>query len=80
MSHRYPRWRQSSNKRTVIVILVHDAFSGEKKKKKNQKVALTAGVTHLMLPSESSPIIKHFIVQLMHTTLKNVELLKHFKY
>jgi hypothetical protein len=23
--------------------------------------------------------IKHFIVQLMHTTLKNVELLKHFK-
>jgi len=25
------------------------------------------------------PIIKHFIVQLMHTTLKNVKLLKHFK-
>ena len=23
--------------------------------------------------------IQHFIVQLMHTTLKNVELLKHFK-
>ena len=23
--------------------------------------------------------IKHFIVQLTHTTLKNVELLKHFK-
>jgi len=23
--------------------------------------------------------IKHFIVQLMHTTLRNVELLKHFK-
>jgi len=23
--------------------------------------------------------IKHFIVQLMHKTLKNVELLKHFK-
>ena len=23
--------------------------------------------------------LKHFIVQLMHTTLKNVELLKHFK-
>jgi hypothetical protein len=23
--------------------------------------------------------IKHFIVQLMHTTLKNVEILKHFK-
>jgi len=23
--------------------------------------------------------VQHFIVQLMHTTLKNVELLKHFK-
>jgi len=23
--------------------------------------------------------IQHFIVQIMHTTLKNVELLKHFK-
>jgi len=26
-----------------------------------------------------SPLLQHFIFQLMHTTLKNVELLKHFK-
>jgi len=31
-----------------------------------------------MMSTESS-VIQHFIVQLMYTTLKNVELLKHFQ-
>ena len=29
--------------------------------------------------SEYSGSVQHFIFQIMHTTLKNVELLKHFK-
>ena len=35
--------------------------------------------TYILLKKQQRLRIQHFIFQLMHTTLKNVELLKHFK-
>jgi len=40
---------------------------------------MATGAAHCMTDTEGYKYTQHFNFQLMHTTLKNVELLKHFK-